>query len=67
VLEVQKVKFSGGLSFDENGTLYRNFDPNAVQYVGEPNKAIDHAWAELLRGASRSNDVSRKEEMLISY
>ncbi|KAK0625823.1 hypothetical protein B0T14DRAFT_405091, partial [Immersiella caudata] len=50
VIELQKIRFSGGLKFDENGTLYRSIDPTAIQYVGEPSDGIDKAWADLIHG-----------------
>lgn len=48
-IELKKVKFTGGIKFDENGTTYRGIEPG-VQYVGEPSDSIDRAWKELIRG-----------------
>jgi hypothetical protein len=50
VLKLQKVKFTGSLNFDENGTLFRTIEPGVPQYVGEPNAEIDAAWDNLLEG-----------------
>ncbi|KAH8805228.1 hypothetical protein F5884DRAFT_859837 [Xylogone sp. PMI_703] len=49
-IELKRVKFTGGIKFDENGTTYRAVDPEAVQYVGEPSETIDRAWRQLIRG-----------------
>jgi len=45
-IELQTVRFTGGLKFDENGTTYRVVE--GTQYVGEPSPAIDRAWRKLL-------------------
>jgi hypothetical protein len=31
-------------------TYYREYDPNAPQYVGNPSQHIDKAWENLLEG-----------------
>ncbi|KAI1161539.1 hypothetical protein F5B18DRAFT_627993 [Nemania serpens] len=49
-IELVKVKFKGGLKFDENGTTYRAIDPDAPQYVGEPSDELDRRWRSLIRG-----------------
>ncbi|KAI1109852.1 hypothetical protein F5Y14DRAFT_444397 [Nemania sp. NC0429] len=49
-IELVKVKFKGGLKFDENGTTYRAIDPDAPQYVGEPSPELDRRWKSLIRG-----------------
>ena len=51
-ISIKKVKFTGGLKFDENGTTYRAVDPGKTQYVGEPSPQLDHAWRSLIRGIS---------------
>ncbi|KAI7779588.1 hypothetical protein LA080_000700 [Diaporthe eres] len=45
---VEKIKFTGGFEYDENGTLYRTFEPGETQYVGDPNPEIDAAWEALV-------------------
>ena len=47
---MKKVKFTGGLKFDDNGTTYRAVDPLVTQYVGEPTPELDRAWRALIRG-----------------
>jgi hypothetical protein len=49
-IAVQKVRFKSGLSVNENNTLYRTFDPNGPQYVGNPSPTIDNAWKVLIGG-----------------
>ncbi|KAL7917364.1 hypothetical protein ACQKWADRAFT_306946 [Trichoderma austrokoningii] len=49
-LAIKKVKFTGGLKFSENGTTYRDVDPNQTQFVGEPSPQLDNAWKSLIRG-----------------
>ncbi|KAI0818327.1 hypothetical protein GGR55DRAFT_674160 [Xylaria sp. FL0064] len=49
-IELVKVKFTGGLKFDENGTTYRAVEPGVPQYVGEPNDELDRRWRSLIRG-----------------
>ena len=51
-LELERVTFTGGLDFDENGTLYRTIEPGSPQYVGKPNPEIDANWESLLEGMS---------------
>lgn len=50
VLEIQKLRFTGGLSFDINGTLIRTYSKNDTQYVGEPSMELDNAWNKLIEG-----------------
>ena len=50
MLEVEQIKFTGSFEYDENGTLYRTFEPGKTQYVGEPNSEIDAAWEALVEG-----------------
>jgi len=47
-LQLQQVRFTGGIKFDENGTLFRSIDPTTPQYVGPPNSHIDEAWDTML-------------------
>ncbi|EPE33090.1 hypothetical protein GLAREA_06102 [Glarea lozoyensis ATCC 20868] len=35
---------------DTSGEIYRDFDPAAPQYAGDPSPAIDEAWGKLLSG-----------------
>jgi hypothetical protein len=47
---MKKVKFTGGLKFNENGTTYLHVEPGATRYVGEPSDALDRTWKALIRG-----------------
>ncbi|KAI1170921.1 hypothetical protein F4777DRAFT_567471 [Nemania sp. FL0916] len=49
-ISLKKVKFTGGLKFDENGTTYRAVEPDVPQYVGEPSDQLDRRWRSLIRG-----------------
>jgi hypothetical protein len=51
VIETRQIKFDNALNW--NGTnLYMEKDPTLPSYVGEPNEAIDEAWAKLLNSES---------------
>jgi hypothetical protein len=49
-IAMEEVSFTGGLLYDQNGTLYREFDANRPQYVGLPGPHIDTAWKNLISG-----------------
>ncbi len=52
-LETHKVHFTGNLVWDENGTLTEiSWDPNALDYVGEPSDELDARWNSLIKGSS---------------
>ncbi|KAJ9485798.1 hypothetical protein VN97_g7570 [Penicillium thymicola] len=49
-LEVQKIRFSGNLIFDDNGTLIEQFwDHDSPKYTGEPSDELDARWKDLFR------------------
>ncbi|KAM0145502.1 hypothetical protein ACHAQE_011237 [Botrytis cinerea] len=50
ILSEETVRFTGGLHFHKNGTLYREIIEGEPQYVGEPSPEIDSAWNQLLKG-----------------
>ncbi|KAK1501471.1 hypothetical protein CTAM01_05695 [Colletotrichum tamarilloi] len=50
VLASETVRFTGGLHFYKNGTLYREVIEGQPQYVGPPSPEIDAAWKSLLKG-----------------
>jgi hypothetical protein len=50
VLASETVRFTGGLHFHKNGTLYRETIEGQPQYVGPPSPEIDSAWNRLLKG-----------------
>ncbi|EMR81581.1 hypothetical protein BcDW1_9835 [Botrytis cinerea BcDW1] len=50
ILSEETVRFTGGLHFHKNGTLYRETIEGEPQYVGEPSPEIDSAWNQLLKG-----------------
>lgn len=43
----KRIKFTGGLGFNESHQMYRQIDPNILDYVGFPTPEIDAAWAEI--------------------
>jgi hypothetical protein len=49
-ISVKKVKFTGGLYFDYNGTLHISSNPEEPTYIGPPSKEIDDAWEALIHG-----------------
>lgn len=50
VIDTEEVAFTGGLVYDENGTLYREMDYTQPQYAGQPGPDIDKAWEDLMYG-----------------
>ncbi|KAI0973470.1 hypothetical protein F4678DRAFT_426840, partial [Xylaria arbuscula] len=48
-IEMERIRFTGGLNIDDNGTLYLVTEPGATQYVGNPTPEIDAAWDALLQ------------------
>ncbi|TQN64530.1 hypothetical protein CSHISOI_10941, partial [Colletotrichum shisoi] len=50
VLASETVRFTGGLHYHPNGTLYRETVAGEPQYVGAPSPDIDSAWDTLLKG-----------------
>ncbi|TDZ21238.1 hypothetical protein Cob_v005775 [Colletotrichum orbiculare MAFF 240422] len=50
VLASETVRFTGGLHFYKNGSLYREVIEGQPQYVGPPSPEIDAAWKSLLKG-----------------
>lgn len=53
------MKFTGGVKFDENGTMYRDYPHGKPIYFGPPSDAIDDAWEDLLY--SSGIDLGGKE------
>jgi len=49
-ISIKKVKFTGGLYFDYNGTLHMSSNPEETTYVGPPSREIDRAWDALIHG-----------------
>ena len=47
MIEVEQRTYDGAPHFHENGSA---FFVDELQYVGEPSRAIDHAWALLTWG-----------------
>jgi len=47
-IETHQVKFSGGLAFMPNGTMFRDIKPGEPIYFGVPSPEIDQAWGDLL-------------------
>ncbi|KAH8427286.1 oxidase ustYa family protein [Aspergillus melleus] len=49
-IKVHKVRFSGNLEFDDNGTLVETYwDGQAPRYTGEPSDELDERWRSLIR------------------
>ncbi|KAJ8132760.1 hypothetical protein O1611_g860 [Lasiodiplodia mahajangana] len=48
-IEMQVIRFTGDLDWDENGTLIRTH-PGPIEYVGDPTPEIDAAWEHLIFG-----------------
>jgi hypothetical protein len=46
-IQVSNVKFTGGIKFYDNGTMYRDNGPGPA-YVGRPTQEIDDAWEQLI-------------------
>jgi len=63
LIQLELKTFSGNVRFLENGTEVLVLDPNDTVYVGEPTKAIDRAWDELLEG--RYFSISEEEAQLL--
>jgi len=47
-VDLKKRSFTGGLSVDENNTLYREVDPARPQYAGTPSPEVDEAWDDVM-------------------
>jgi hypothetical protein len=52
VLRIKRdVIYTSALRYnDTSGEIYRDFDPAAPQYAGDPSPVIDEAWEKLLSG-----------------
>ncbi|KAJ6031699.1 hypothetical protein N7540_002431 [Penicillium herquei] len=49
-LELQKIRFSGNLVVDDNGTLLEtSWDSDSPKYTGEPSDELDARWKDLFR------------------
>jgi hypothetical protein len=46
-IHVEQIRFTGGIKFDDNGTMYRAIEPGA-QYVGRPGPVLDENWDKLI-------------------
>jgi hypothetical protein len=49
-IRVKQVKFTGGLYYAYNGTLFASSNPEEPTYVGPPSEDIDNAWEALVHG-----------------
>ncbi|KAJ6127877.1 hypothetical protein N7471_009094 [Penicillium samsonianum] len=48
VLKTEKIRFSGRLVYDDNGTLVQEYwDPDSPKYTGEPSDELDQRWDDL--------------------
>lgn len=51
-LALRKVKFFGGITYDENGTVSLSHKAGEPDYFGPPSLELEHAWDQLLKGSS---------------
>lgn len=51
-LALHKVKFYGGVVFDENGTVSLSYEPGQPDYFGTPSLSVEAAWDKLLNRMS---------------
>ncbi|KAF2104613.1 hypothetical protein NA57DRAFT_70820 [Rhizodiscina lignyota] len=49
-VQLETLRFTGGLELDDNNTLFRVVESNLPQYVGTPTREIDENWHNLMRG-----------------
>lgn len=56
-IEIEKVTFTGGLRFDDQGRMYRTIDPDAVDYAGDPSPSVDEAWRKMIDGEQLCNKL----------
>ncbi|KAF3405169.1 hypothetical protein DPV78_003205 [Talaromyces pinophilus] len=62
-IEIEEVRFWGGIKADENGTFYMHFNPDEkVRYVGKPTREMDEAWDRLADCVSGNFIPLTKEE-----
>lgn len=47
-IRTKKVKFYGGIFFDDNEERYITTNPDEPAYVGPPTEEIDDAWYALI-------------------
>ncbi|KAI9055656.1 hypothetical protein LZ554_000599 [Drepanopeziza brunnea f. sp. 'monogermtubi'] len=61
-IELQKVTYTSAFRYNATSQgYYREFDPAAPKYIGEPSEEIDAAWMELLGG--QYLELSEEEAM----
>lgn len=61
-IEVEKVMFTGGVNFDDNGTFYRHIV--GKQYVGRPTQEIEDNWNELVPFQFMAFTPAQKEKSI---
>lgn len=49
-VELEKIRFTTGIYFDDKGNAYRNEHPNMNRFIGAPTPEMDAAWEELIGG-----------------
>jgi hypothetical protein len=57
LIQVEQVDFTGSPHFREDGSGYVPDEGNQPRYVGEPNRAMDHAWALLTFGMNNPSTL----------
>ncbi|CAI7582533.1 unnamed protein product [Penicillium palitans] len=47
-IQVSQIKFTGGIKFDDNGSMYRDATAPGPSYVGPPSPQLDAAWDQMI-------------------
>ena len=48
MVSLQEVRFTSGLKYYDNGTLYMSSRPEDIAYVGDPAPELDRSWNDLI-------------------
>ncbi|KAG4436487.1 hypothetical protein IFR05_008028 [Cadophora sp. M221] len=56
-IDFERIRFTSGLQFGENGVVSLSLDPGGHRYVGDLNPAIDQRWTNLVGGNSHALQV----------
>ena len=50
--EMETIRFTNAAGVRDDGSIYRIYNPNDPQYVGDPSPEIDANWDHILHGTS---------------
>ncbi|KAF2830159.1 hypothetical protein CC86DRAFT_368017 [Ophiobolus disseminans] len=64
LIQVYKTKFTGGIKFHDNGTMFRDQGPGK-QYVGQPSPELDAHWEELVHTRYLAFTASQKNKIQV--